>query len=54
MSTTNWTKPVVEEVKMDAEIGSYQQDDRLASSGRGVVESPSRYSLGSPRLRRAL
>ncbi|HEX3344510.1 MAG TPA: hypothetical protein VHS09_08040 [Polyangiaceae bacterium] len=23
----NWTTPVYEELKMDAEIGSYQQDD---------------------------
>jgi hypothetical protein len=22
-----WTKPAFEEIKMDAEIGSYQQDD---------------------------
>jgi hypothetical protein len=22
-----WTKPTLEEIKMDAEIGSYQQDD---------------------------
>jgi hypothetical protein len=26
MSAMNWTTPVYEEVKMDAEIGSYQED----------------------------
>lgn len=26
MSAMNWTTPVYEELKMDAEIGSYQED----------------------------
>jgi hypothetical protein len=27
MVAMNWTTPAYEELKMDAEIGSYQQDD---------------------------
>ena len=27
MSKSNWTTPALEEVKMDAEIGSYQADE---------------------------
>jgi hypothetical protein len=36
-----WTTPAYEELKMDAEIGSYQQDDELAfveSSEREAAE----------------
>jgi hypothetical protein len=29
MAFMEWTTPAYEELKMDAEIGSYQQDDEL-------------------------
>ncbi len=37
-----WVKPEVEEIKMDAEIGSYQQEDEPVlpvKPGEPVVES---------------
>lgn len=35
----NWTQPTVEEVKMDAEIGSYQEDTDPTRDAPIVEES---------------
>ena len=49
MATLEWKKPTVTEIKMDAEISSYQEDDREPfRDGPPICESAAR-ELAVPR-----